>query len=166
MEVVTIGLDISKHVFHVHAVDTQAQVTSRQRLRCGRSFPSFCTLSPCLVGSRLAPPPITGRARSSGFDMNDVRLIPPASVKPYVRREQRTMPPMRPQSVRQLAAQYEVCSHQKRREPRILDASSCKRFAGPPENHDRPRYSSSLCGVGNHCRTKRATGGLSSGFVG
>jgi transposase len=50
MEVVTIGLDISKHVFHVHAVETQGQVTSRQRLRCGRSFPSFCTLSSCLVG--------------------------------------------------------------------------------------------------------------------
>ena len=42
MEVVTIGLDISKHVFHVHAVETQGQLTSRQRLRCGRSFPSFC----------------------------------------------------------------------------------------------------------------------------
>lgn len=35
MEAVTIGLDIAKHVFHVHAVDTQGEVTSRQRLRRG-----------------------------------------------------------------------------------------------------------------------------------
>ena len=50
MEVATIGLDISKHAFHIHAVDAQGQVISRQRLRRGEII-SFCSsLSPCLVG--------------------------------------------------------------------------------------------------------------------
>jgi transposase len=36
MEVATIGLDISKHIFQVHAVGGQGQVTGRQRLRGAR----------------------------------------------------------------------------------------------------------------------------------
>lgn len=46
MEAVTIGLDIAKHVFHVHAVDIQGQVTSRQRLRRGEIVSFFSSLSP------------------------------------------------------------------------------------------------------------------------
>ena len=49
MEIATIGLDISKHVFHVHAVDTQGQVTSRQRDRRGEIVSFFSSLSTCLV---------------------------------------------------------------------------------------------------------------------
>ncbi|WP_368509039.1 IS110 family transposase [Bradyrhizobium lupini] len=78
MEPVTIGLDIAKHVFHVHAVDAQGRVTSRQRLRRGE----------------IAAPPGWDRglrhrpywAREIQRFGHDVRLIPPAYVKPYVRR--------------------------------------------------------------------------------
>lgn len=50
MEVVTIGLDISKHVFHVHAVDTQGQVISRQRLRRGEIVSFFSSCRPAWLG--------------------------------------------------------------------------------------------------------------------
>jgi hypothetical protein len=41
MEVATIGLDISKHVFHIHAVDGQGQVAGRA---CGEA--RSCRSSP------------------------------------------------------------------------------------------------------------------------
>lgn len=50
MEVATIGLDVSKHVFHIHAVDGQGQVACRQRLRPGEIVSFFSSLVPCLVG--------------------------------------------------------------------------------------------------------------------
>lgn len=56
MEVATIGLDISKHVFHVHAVDAQGQVTGRQRLRRGEIVSFFSALSPCVVGIEACAP--------------------------------------------------------------------------------------------------------------
>ncbi|MGY3698854.1 hypothetical protein ACVIGA_008996 [Bradyrhizobium sp. USDA 3240] len=49
MEVATIGLDVSKHVFHIHAVDGQGQVACRQRLRPGEIVSFFSSLVPCLV---------------------------------------------------------------------------------------------------------------------
>jgi transposase len=85
MEAVTIGLDIAKHVFHVHAVDTQGQVTSRQRLRRGEIVSFFSSLSPCLVGIEACASAHYWAREIQRFG-HDVRLIPPAYVKPYVRR--------------------------------------------------------------------------------
>lgn len=68
-DAVTIGLDIAKHVFHVHAVDTQGQVTSRQRLRRGEIVSFFSSLSPCLVGIEACASAHYWRARFSGLDM-------------------------------------------------------------------------------------------------
>jgi transposase len=102
MEVATIGLDISKHVFHVHAVDAQGQVTGRQRLRRGEIVSFFSSLSPCLVGIEACATAHYWAREIQRFG-HDVRLIPPAYVKPYVRRGA-TMPLMRPQSAKQLPA--------------------------------------------------------------
>ncbi|MGY4281068.1 transposase [Bradyrhizobium sp. LM2.7] len=85
MEAVTIGLDIAKHVFHVHAVDTQGQVTSRQRLRRGEIVSFFSSLSPCLVGIEACASAHYWAREIQRFG-HDVRLIPPAYVKPYVPR--------------------------------------------------------------------------------
>ncbi|MDF0522926.1 IS110 family transposase [Bradyrhizobium yuanmingense] len=85
MEAATIGLDISKHVFHIHAVDSQGQVAGRQRLRRGEIVSFFSSLAPCLVGIEACA---TAHhwAREIGQFGHDVRLIPPAYVKPYLRR--------------------------------------------------------------------------------
>jgi transposase len=47
MEVATVGLDISKRVFHIHTVDGQDQVAGRQRLRRGEIVSLFSSLAPC-----------------------------------------------------------------------------------------------------------------------
>jgi transposase len=85
MEVATIGLDISKHAFHIHAVDAQGQVISRQRLRRGEIISFFFSLSPCLVGMEACATAHHWAREIQRFG-HDVRLIPPAYVKPYVRR--------------------------------------------------------------------------------
>lgn len=50
MNIATIGLDISKFAFHLHAVDDEGRVVCRQRLRRGEMISFFSSLSSCLVG--------------------------------------------------------------------------------------------------------------------
>jgi transposase len=85
MEVVTIGLDISKHVFHIQAVDAQGQVAGRHRLRRGEVVSFFSSLSPCLVGIETCATAHYWAREIQQFG-HEVRLIPPAYVKPYARR--------------------------------------------------------------------------------
>ncbi len=49
MKVATIGLDISKHVFHLHAVDGKGQVINRQRLRRGEIASFFSSFESCPI---------------------------------------------------------------------------------------------------------------------
>jgi transposase len=85
MNVATIGLDISKYAFHVHAVDAEGRLTCRQRLRRGEIISFFSSLSPCLVGMEACAS-AHHWAREIQRLGHDVRLMPPAYVKPYVRR--------------------------------------------------------------------------------
>lgn len=85
MNVATIGLDISKFAFHLHAVDDEGRVTCRQRLRRSEIISFFSTLVPCLVGIEACAS-AHHWAREIQRLGHDVRLIPPAYVKPYVRR--------------------------------------------------------------------------------
>ena len=48
-EITTIGLDLAKHVFQVHAIDAAGQVVVRQ-LRRGEVLKFFEKLPACLVG--------------------------------------------------------------------------------------------------------------------
>ncbi|MGY4167617.1 hypothetical protein ACVIM8_001690 [Bradyrhizobium sp. USDA 4529] len=75
----------SKHAFHIHTVNGQGQMTARRRLRRSEVISFFSSLAPCLVGiEACATVPYWAREiRRFG---HDVRLIPPAYVKPYVRR--------------------------------------------------------------------------------
>ena len=84
--VVTIGLDIAKSIFQVHGVDAAGEVVIRRRLTRRKVLEFFQGLPACLVGvEACASAHYWGRElRKLG---HDVRLMPPAYVKPYVKRQ-------------------------------------------------------------------------------
>lgn len=82
----TIGLDIAKHVFQVHGVDTEGAVVVRRKLRRDDVATFFGSLPPCLIGIEACA---TGHhwARVLMALGHEVRLMPAAYVKPYVKRQ-------------------------------------------------------------------------------
>jgi transposase len=50
MQITTIGLDIAKHWFQVHGVDTSGQAVVRRKLRRSEVLAFFQSLLPCLIG--------------------------------------------------------------------------------------------------------------------
>ena len=85
-KITTIGLDIAKNVFQLHGVDENGQVLLRRSLRRGQILTFFGTVPPCLIGMEAcATAHYWARALTAlGYE---VRLIPPAYIKPYLRRQ-------------------------------------------------------------------------------
>jgi transposase len=85
MEISTIGLDLAKNVFQVHGVDPEGDVVVRRTLRRAQVLPFFAKLPPCLVGMEAC-----GTAHHWARELiklgHEVRQMPPAYVKPYVKR--------------------------------------------------------------------------------
>jgi transposase len=85
MQITTIGLDLAKHVFQVHAVDAAGGVVLRKALRRAQLLPFFAKLPPCLIGIEAC-----GTSHHWARELirlgHEVRLMPPAYVKPYVKR--------------------------------------------------------------------------------
>ena len=85
MQITTVGLDLAKHIFPVHAVDAAGQVVVRKRLRRGEVLSFFAGLSPCLIGMEAC-----ATAHHWGRELvkrgHTVKLMPPAYVKAYVKR--------------------------------------------------------------------------------
>lgn len=84
-QVSTIGLDLAKNVFQVHGIDPQGKVLVRRPLRRTEVLPFFAKLAPCLVGMEAC-----ATAHHWGRELtklgHTVKLMPPAYVKPYVKR--------------------------------------------------------------------------------
>jgi transposase len=88
--ITTIGLDIAKSVFQVHGVDAGGQVVVRRQLKRRSVLAFFQKLAPCLVGIEAcaSSPHWSRELQTLG---HAVRLMPPAYVKPYVKRQKNDM---------------------------------------------------------------------------
>ena len=122
---ITIGLDLAKSVFQVHGVDSNGAVVLRRQLRRSQVVAFFERVSSCLVGMEAC----SGAhhwAREIGARGHEVRLMPPAYVKPYVKRgktdaadaeaicEAVTRPTMRFVPVKSVDAQAALLDHKAR----------------------------------------------------
>ncbi len=84
MTIQTIGLDLAKHIFHVHGVDATGQVVVSRALQRIEVSRFFANLPPCLVGMEACGG-AHHWARTLKLLGHDVRLISPQFVKPYVK---------------------------------------------------------------------------------
>lgn len=85
MNVSIVGLDLAKNVFQVHAIDDGGEVIVRRALRRRQVIPFFAKLEPCLVGMEACGTSHHWARELSGLG-HRVKLMPPAYVKPYVKR--------------------------------------------------------------------------------
>ncbi len=85
MQAIRFGLDVAKTVFQVHGVDAAEQVVVQRRLRRGQLLAFFARQEPALIGLEAC-----GSAHHWARELtvlgHEVRLMPPAYVKPYVKR--------------------------------------------------------------------------------
>jgi transposase len=84
--VTTIGLDIAKSVFQVHGVDAQGNVIVRRQVKRRYVLAFFEKLPPCLVGIEACASSHHWSRELKALG-HTVRLMPPAYVKPYVKRQ-------------------------------------------------------------------------------
>src|ERR1700730_2744185 len=123
--VTTVGLDLAKHVFQVHAIGAFGRVIVAKALRRKDVLAFFAQLPECLVGMETC-----GSAHHWARELiklgHDARMMPPAYVKPYVRRQKNdaadaagiceavTRPSMRFVGVRTLENQAALMRHKAR----------------------------------------------------
>ena len=83
-EISIVGLDLAKNVFQVHGADAEGAPILRRKLRRAEVLPFFAKLPSCLIGMEAC----AGShhwAREIAALGHQVRLIPPAYVKPFVK---------------------------------------------------------------------------------
>jgi len=85
MQVTTVGLDLAKNIFQVHGINNDGEVMFNRALRRAQVLAFFERLEPCLVGIEAC-----GTSHHWARELiklgHNVKLIPPAYVKPYVKR--------------------------------------------------------------------------------
>ena len=124
-EITTIGLDLAKSVFQVHAIGADGKIMLRRQVRRSMMLAFFATLAPCLIGMEACAGAHYWARELTRLD-HEVRLMPPSYVKPYVKRgktdaidaeaicEAVTRPSMRFVSVKTEARQATLMSHRTR----------------------------------------------------
>ena len=84
--ITTIGLDIAKSVFQVHGIDAEGKVIVRRQLKRRYVLSFFEKLQPCLIGVEACASAHYWSRELKALG-HTVRLMPPAYVKPYVKRQ-------------------------------------------------------------------------------
>ena len=83
-KITTVGLDLAKSVFQVHAADREGRPVVRRKLRRQQVLDFFAKLSPCLIGLEACAS-AHHWARELQALGHKVRLIPPQYVRPFVK---------------------------------------------------------------------------------
>jgi transposase len=125
MSITTIGIDLAKNIFQVHGVTETGDIAFNKPLRRTQMLPFFAKLEPCLIGMEAC-----SSAHYWGRELTDlgheVKLMPPAYVKPYVKRgksdavdaeaicEAVTRPTMRFVEIKSAEQQAILCQHRAR----------------------------------------------------
>ena len=86
MQITTLGIDLAKSVFQLHGVDADGNAVLRKKLRRSAVLDFLRDMPPCLIGMEACS---TAHywAREIGALGHEVRMMPPAYVKPYVKRQ-------------------------------------------------------------------------------
>ena len=84
-QITTIGLDLAKQIFQVHGADAEGAPVVSRRLRRAEVLKFFEKQPSCLVGIEACGSSHYW-AREIAALGHEVRLIPPAYVKPFVKR--------------------------------------------------------------------------------
>ena len=84
MNITTIGLDLAKNVFQIHAVDARGKVVVKKALKRSQVLSFFANLPPCLIGMEACASAHHWARKLSEFG-HAVKLIAPQFVKPYVK---------------------------------------------------------------------------------
>jgi hypothetical protein len=85
-QTITVGLDIAKQVFQAHGADAAGHVLFRKRLMRSKLLGFFAAQAPCVVAMEACAGSHHWGREISKLG-HTVRLIPPAYVKPFVKRQ-------------------------------------------------------------------------------
>jgi len=85
MNITTIGIDLAKNIFQIHGVTDEEAVAFNKPLRRAQMLPFFAKLDPCLIGMEACSSAHYWARELTALG-HQVKLMPPAYVKPYVKR--------------------------------------------------------------------------------
>ena len=84
MNITTVGLDLAKNVFQVHAIDVRGKVVLRKQLKRNEVSRFFVNLPPCVIGMEACASSHHWGRMLERFG-HTARLMAPQFVKPYVK---------------------------------------------------------------------------------
>lgn len=125
MKVTTIGLDLAKEIFQVHAADEHGKVVQKKKLRRKEMTAYFANLEPCLIGMEACASSHYWARKFQSMG-HTVKLMAPQFVKPYVKTNKNdaadaeaiceavTRPNMRFVGIKNVHQQTVLCLHRAR----------------------------------------------------
>jgi transposase len=84
MEITTVGIDLAKNVFQVHAIDQHGKVVLKKQIKRDQMAVFFVNLPTCLIGMEACGSAHYWARKLQGFG-HTVKLMAPQFVKPYVK---------------------------------------------------------------------------------